>query len=176
MNIWHSIPEDRISPEKFTAFIEIPKGGHVKYELDKDTGMLIADRVMSTSTQYPWSYGFIPRTLAPDHDPLDVLVICIEPLVSNSLVECRPIGIMRMKDGGEQDDKVIAVFPKDPMFGNIREFTELPKHIFDEITHFFSVYKQLENKTTITEGVECSAAAMKTIADCMKAYSEEFKE
>ncbi|MDD2626234.1 MAG: inorganic diphosphatase [Candidatus Methanomethylophilus sp.] len=129
---------------------------------------------MSTSTQYPWSYGLIPRTLAPDHDPLDVLVISSEAIASNTIVECRPIGILRMIDGGDQDDKVIAVFPKDPYFAEVRSYRELQPHIFDEIQHFFSVYKQLEGKVTQVQDVEDAEAARQTIRDCMDAYNNKY--
>jgi inorganic pyrophosphatase len=131
VNVWHDISKDRINPDQFTAFIEISKGSKMKYELDKATGMLKADRVMSTSTQYPWNYGLIPRTLAPDHDPLDVLVICSEPIMSNTLVECIPIGVMKMKDGGDQDDKIIGVFPSDMTYNTIHDYRDMPKHLFD---------------------------------------------
>ncbi len=173
-NVWHDIAPERIDPHHFVAYIEIAKGSKVKYELDKATGMLKADRIMSTSTQYPWSYGLIPRTLAPDHDPLDVLVISSESIASNTIVECRPIGILRMIDGGDQDDKVIAVFPKDPYFAEVRSYRELQPHIFDEIQHFFSVYKQLEGKVTQVQDVEDAEAARQTIRDCMDAYNEKY--
>lgn len=174
-NIWHDIDVSRICPDRFTAFIEISKGSKMKYELDKETGMLMLDRLMSTSTQYPWNYGLIPRTLAPDHDPLDVLVICSEPIVPNSLVECIPIGVIKMKDGGEQDDKILAIFPGDPNYKHIRDFSELPLHIFDEIMHFFSVYKQLEGKVTVVEGRYGPDEAKKIIVDCMTRYNDKFK-
>ena len=148
MNIWHDMSPAFIKKDNFTAVIEIPKGSKNKYELDKETGLLRLDRVLYTSTHYPANYGFIPRTFADDGDPLDVLVICAEPINPMTLVQVYPIGVMRMLDGGKNDDKIIAVPFSDPNYNNIRDISELPHHIFEEMVHFFKVYKQLENKET----------------------------
>ena len=114
MNIWHDIPDERISPDNFFAVIEIEKGSKVKYELDKETGMLMLDRVLYTSTHYPASYGFIPRTYADDGDPLDVLVLCSEPIIPMSLVQVYPFGVISMVDNGRNDEKIIAIPFGDP--------------------------------------------------------------
>ena len=143
MNNWHDLPKNEVNPEKFTAVIELPKGSSCKYELDKKTGMLRLDRILYTATHYPANYGFIPRTYADDGDPLDVLVLCSEPIFPMTLVEVYPIGAMRMIDGGKQDDKIIALPFSDPTYRDIKSIDELPPHIFDEIMHFFTVYKQL---------------------------------
>ena len=119
MNIWHDIDKSRISENKFEALIEIPKGSKAKYELDKETGLLRLDRVLYTSTVYPSNYGFIPRTLADDGDPLDVLVLCNEPIIPMTLVTCMPIGVITMIDGGEPDEKIIAVPLDDPNYKQI---------------------------------------------------------
>ena len=148
MNIWHDISPDEITPESFSAVIEIPKDSSCKYELDKKTVMLRLDRVLYTATHYPANYGFIPRTYADDSDPLDVLVLCSEQIFPMTLVRVYPIGVMRMIDGGKLDDKIIAVPFSDPTYRDIKSIDELPSHIFDEIMHFFTVYKQLENKQT----------------------------
>ena len=148
MNIWHDISPDEITPESFSAVIEIPKDSSCKYELDKKTGMLRLDRVLYTATHYPANYGFIPRTYADDGDPLDVLVLCSEQIFPMTLVKVYPIGVMRMIDGGKLDDKIISVPFSDPTYRGIKSIGELPSHIFDEIMHFFTVYKQLENKQT----------------------------
>ena len=148
MKIWHDISPEEITPESFSAVIEIPKGSRCKYELDKKTGMLRLDRVLYTATHYPANYGFIPRTYADDGDPLDVLVLCSEQIFPMTLVQVYPIGVMRMIDSGKLDDKIIAVPFSDPTYRGIRSIDELPPHIFDEIMHFFLVYKQLENKQT----------------------------
>ena len=116
MNIWHDLDKKRVTPEKFTAVIEISKGGKNKYELDKETGMLRLDRVLYTSTHYPANYGFIPKTYAEDNDPLDVLVLCQEQILPLTLVECYPIGILEMLDNDESDEKIIAVPVKDPSY------------------------------------------------------------
>lgn len=146
MNIWHDIAESRITPNSFEALIEIPKGCKAKYELDKDTGLLKLDRVLYTSTVYPANYGFIPRTLAEDGDPLDVLVLSGEIIYPMSLVHCYPIGVIKMIDSGELDEKIIAIPFKDPTYNDYYDINELPKHIFDEMMHFFEVYKTLEHK------------------------------
>ena len=148
MNIWHDFPEKDIKAYDFSAVIEISKGSKCKYELDKETGMLRLDRILYTATHYPANYGFIPRTYADDGDPLDVLVLCSEPIVPMTLVQVYPIGAIRMIDGGKQDDKIIALPFSDPTYHKVKSIQELPPHIFDEIKHFFTVYKQLENKQT----------------------------
>ena len=139
MNIWHDISPKRINTEDFIAVIEISKGSKKKYELDKETGLLILDRILYTSTHYPANYGFIPRTYAQDKDPLDVLVLCSEQIISMSLVQCYPIGVISMVDGGDSDEKIIAIPFGDPMYNGYKDISDLPKHIFDEMSHFFSV-------------------------------------
>lgn len=176
MNIWHDIDPSVISPTDFTAVIEIPKGSSCKYEMDKYTGMLRLDRVLYTSTHYPANYGFIPRTFADDGDPLDVLVLGAQSIYPMTLIQVYPIGVMRMIDGGSLDDKIIAIPFSDPSYNNIRTIDELPAHIFDEMMHFFSVYKQLENKQTAVKELFGPAEAEKIIADCIKAYNEKFNQ
>ena len=138
MNIWHDINESRIKKDDFIACIEIPKGSKNKYELDKETGLLILDRTLYTSTHYPANYGFIPRTLSDDNDPLDVLVICSEVISPLTLVRCYPIGVISMIDDGMVDHKVIAIPFKDPMWNTYDHIGELPPHIMDEMTHFLN--------------------------------------
>ena len=148
MNIWHDINPARITRSSFDAVIEISKGSKMKYELDKETGMLHLDRVLHTSTHYPANYGFIPRTYALDNDPLDVLVLCSEQIEPMALVKCYPIGVISMLDNGAPDDKIIAIPVGDPTYNGYSDISQLPKHVFDEMIHFFSVYKTLENKET----------------------------
>lgn len=176
MNIWHDISDNRIKENDFIAIIEISKGSKMKYELDKETGFLILDRVLHTSTHYPTSYGFIPRTYAEDGDPLDVLVLCSEPISSLAMVRCYPIGVISMIDNGSPDDKVIAIPFNDPSYNSFHDISDLPKHIFDEMTHFFSVYKQLEGKTTAIDEVKDKDAAVGIIADCIARYKECFNK
>ena len=131
MNAWHDISESRISPTDFIAVIEIPSGSNKKYELDKESGLIILDRILYTSTHYPANYGFIPRTYGDDGDPLDVLVLCSEPLEPLTLVRCYPIGMIRMKDGGKNDEKIIAIPYNEPTYKEYCDIKQLPKHIFD---------------------------------------------
>ncbi len=175
MNIWHDISPDEITPESFSAVIEIPKGSRCKYELDKSNGMLRLDRVLYTATHYPANYGFIPRTYADDGDPLDVLVICSEQIFPMTLVQVYPIGAMRMIDGGKLDDKIIAVPFSDPTYRGIKSIDELPSHIFDEIMHFFTVYKQLENKQTAVKSLFNYDEAIGIIRQAIKDYDELIK-
>lgn len=176
MNIWHDIAPQRITPTDFVAYIEITKGQKQKYELDKETGMLILDRVLYTSTHYPANYGFIPRTLSEDGDPLDVLVLCSEPILNCSLVRCHPIGIMSMEDSGDLDEKIIALPFNDPTYMEYTSIHEMPQHIMDEIKHFFSVYKQLEGKETYILRDEGHIEAQKAIKKCIDAYNNKYPE
>lgn len=175
MNIWHDINGERIQKNSFVAVIEISKGGRNKYELDKETGMLRLDRVLYTATHYPANYGFIPRTYADDNDPLDVLVLCQEKIVSLTLVDCYPIGVLKMIDSNEEDEKIIAISKQDPFLNCYKDIEELPKHISDEIKHFFEVYKQLEGKETVIEEVGGKEEAEKIIEKCIKKYKEKFE-
>ena len=174
MNAWHDISPDRIHPDSFLVYIEITKGQKQKYELDKSTGMLILDRILYTSTHYPANYGFIPRTYADDGDPLDVLVLCNEPILPMTLMRVYPIGVMRMIDGGALDDKIIAVPFSDPSYNIYHSIDDLPAHIFDEIMHFFTVYKQLENKQTAVKELFSQKEAIEIIEQCINAYNEKF--
>ncbi len=174
MNIWHDMDPKVITPTSFSAVIEIPKGSKCKYELDKFTGLLRLDRVLYTSTHYPANYGFIPRTYADDGDPLDVLVLGSEPIYPMTLVSVYPIGVMRMIDGGSLDDKIIAIAENDPNYNKIRSIDELPSHIFDEMMHFFRVYKQLENKQTDIKELYDREEAERIVAECIDNYVNKF--
>lgn len=174
MNIWHDIDRTRITPEDFIAVIEIPKGSKQKYELDKATGLLVLDRILYTSTHYPANYGLIPLTYADDGDPLDVLVLCSESLQPLSLVRVYPIGVITMLDNGAHDEKIIAIPFNDPTYNSYKSIDELPAHIFQEMQHFFSVYKQLENKTTAVDEVAGRAAAVRIIQSALDNYRAKF--
>ena len=173
-NIWHDISPKRISPDNFFAVIEIPKGCKNKYEMDKETGLLKLDRVLYTSTHYPANYGFIPRTYAEDLDPLDVLVICQEEIVPMTLVECYPIGVMKMIDGDSLDEKIIAIPLNDPSYTSFTDIAELPAHMLDEIKHFFRVYKSLEGKETVVNEILGPEDAKEIIKKCIAEYKENF--
>lgn len=175
MNIWHDIKKERITPEDFIACIEISKGSKKKYELDKETGMLILDRVLYTSTHYPANYGFIPKTYADDNDPLDVLVLCQEVIDPLALVECYPIGVIKMIDSDEIDEKIIAIAKKDPSLNCYKDISELPKHTFDEISHFFEVYKNLEGKKTVVKEVLGRDKAIEIIYNSLIMYEKKFR-
>ena len=175
MNIWHDISPKRIKDNDFFAVIEITKGGKAKYELDKDTGLLKLDRVLYTSTHYPANYGFIPRTYGDDGDPLDVLLICSVPIQPMTLVQAYPIGNIRMIDGGKLDDKIIAIPFSEPNYNNIKNIDELPPHIFDEIMHFFKVYKELENKQTDVQSLSDRENAIKIVRDAIELYGQSFQ-
>lgn len=172
MNIWHDLAPERVQPEDFLAVIEIEKGSKKKYEMDKDTGLIILDRILYTSTHYPANYGFIPRTLADDGDPLDVLVLCHEALHPLVLVHCYPIGMITMLDGGKNDEKIIAIPFEDPSFNMFECIDELPAHLFEEMSHFFSVYKQLEGKTTAVDEVKGREAAVRVIRQSLENYEK----
>ena len=173
-NIWHDISPKRISPEDFIAVIEIEKGSKNKYELDKETGHIILDRILHTSTHYPANYGLIPRTYADDGDPLDVLVLCSENIIPMGLVRVYPIGVITMVDSGSMDEKIIAIPFSDPTYNGYKDISELPKHIFDEMAHFFSVYKNLEHKETVVNEVEGAEKAKEIIAKCCAKYIKKY--
>ena len=168
--VWHTIDSSRISPEDFLCVIEIAKGSKTKYELDKESGMIILDRILYTSTHYPANYGFIPKTLGSDHDPLDVLVLCSEPLNPLTLVRCYPIGLIPMVDNGLEDEKIIAIPFADPSYNNINNIADLPPHMIREIRHFFKVYGELQNKVTNVEKATGPQAAMKIIEEAIERY------
>ena len=176
MNIWHDIDSSRIKPEDFMVVIEIPKGSKAKYELDKQTGILKLDRILHTSTHYPANYGFIPRTYADDMDPLDVLVLCSEQIYPMTLIRCYPIGVINMIDNGKMDQKIIAIPFEDPNYNSYRSIEGLPSHIFDEMLHFFKVYKQLEGKETAVNEVMGHKAAVEIIKECIANYDEVYGE
>ncbi|MBQ6718669.1 MAG: inorganic diphosphatase [Clostridia bacterium] len=173
-NIWHDVSPERIKPDDFLCVIEIPKGSRKKYELDKETGYIILDRVLYTSTHYPANYGFIPRTYGDDNDPLDVLLICAEDLEPLTLVRAYPIGVIAMVDNGHRDEKIIAIPYSDPNYNMYKSIDELPKHLFDEMRHFFAVYKNLEEKETAVEEVANADAAIKIIDEAIVRYNEVF--
>lgn len=175
MNLWHDIKPARMHDEDFLAVIEIEKGSKNKYEMDKETGALRLDRILYTSTHYPQNYGFIPRTYADDDDPLDVLVLCSEPIRPMSLVQVFPVGYFSMNDDGATDEKILAIPFGDPVYNGYRDVSELPAHLADEISHFFNVYKNLEkDKNTEIGGVYGREAAIEVINKCYDNYIERF--
>ena len=176
MNIWHDISPKIITPDDFMVVIEIEKGSKCKYELDKETGVLMLDRILYTATHYPANYGFIPRTFADDGDPLDVLVLCSQELNPMTIVRCYPIGLITMMDNGHYDDKIIAIPFSDPSYNEYTDISQIPKHIFDEMSHFFKVYKELEGKETATEVSDASSAedAKRIVEKAINGYIENY--
>lgn len=176
MNVWKDFNKKRISPEEFVAYIEIEAGSKNKYELDKETGLIILDRVLFTSTHYPMNYGFIPLTISEDKDPLDVFVLCSQPIEKMSLVKCYPIGIVTMRDRNEMDEKIIAIPFGDPQYNGYKDISELPAHILQELEHFLSVYKELENKKVEILSTGGSEDAKNCIKKCMVEFEDYVKQ
>lgn len=173
---WHDVSPGPDAPEEFLTLIEIPKGSKVKYELDKDTGLLIVDRILYASIHYPANYGFIPRTLGDDEDPLDVLVLMQEPVQPLTLVRAKPIGMMHMVDDGEDDEKIICVNLDDPEFRSYDHYSDLPEHRLDELRSFFEDYKKLEDKEVNVEDFADPKEAMQAVQYSMDLYRKKFPD
>ena len=176
MNVhpWHDVSIGKNAPENVTGVVEIPKNCRAKYELDKASGMLMLDRVLYSSINYPANYGFIPQTYCDDDDPLDILVISQIDIVPMCLVDAKVIGVMRMLDGGEMDDKIIAVATNDMSVNYINDINELPPHLTKELRSFFENYKNLENKTVIVEEFQNKKVAMEIILQSVDDYKAKF--
>lgn len=157
MNLLHDIPAG--SADEMNVIIEIPRNSKNKYEIDKETGIIALDRVMHTSQDYPFDYGFVPQTLFDDGDALDVVMMTTYPLAPGILVRARPVAIMGMIDGGERDDKVIAVPIDDPRFAEVKDLADINKHFLKEMEHFFSTYKKIQNKEVAVTGFNGAADA-----------------
>ena len=176
MNLWHDIPLGENAPEAFNTIIEIPRGSHNKYEIDKETGLIKLDRVNFSAAAYPFDYGFAPQTLWEDGDALDVVVLTTNPIPVGILVSVRPVGLMKMIDGGESDDKVLAVPTEDIRFDDVHDLADINKHTLKEMKHFFEHNKALKKKpVTITvEGFEGREAAIAAIKRSIDLYSKKF--
>ena len=169
---WHDVTPGENLPSEFNAIVEIPMGSSVKYELDKRTGLIRMDRVLYSAVYYPANYGFIPQTLAEDDDPLDVLVLCQEPVAPLTLVEARAIGLMTMIDSGKKDHKVLAVAVHDPEFNGFNQASELPPHRLSMLRRFFQDYKTLEGKAVEVDDLTPADFAFPVIKDALERYSE----
>jgi inorganic pyrophosphatase len=176
MNLWHDLTLGEDAPKTFNVIIEIPKGSKNKYEIDKKTGLIKLDRAMKTTQDYPFDYGFAPQTLWEDDDPLDVIVLSTNPLSSGILVEVRPVAVMRMVDGGEGDDKVIAVPISDPRWDEVNDLGDLNKHFIKEVQHFFETYKTIENKVVEVSGFEGKEKAVEAVEKSIKLYKEKYSK
>lgn len=170
MNLLHDIEPG--TADEMNVIIEIPKGSKNKYEIDKETGMIALDRVMHTAQDYPFDYGFVPQTLWDDGDALDVLLLTTYPLAPGILVRARPVAVLKMIDGGESDDKVIAVPTGDPRFDTIKDLKDVNPHTLKEIEHFFATYKKIQNKEVETHGFEDATSAKAGFERSVKLYEE----
>ena len=173
---WHDVPIGDEAPEEFTALIEIPTGSRVKYELDKESGLLKVDRILYSAVIYPANYGFIPRTLGDDDDPLDVLVLMQEPVQPLSLLRARPIGMMHMVDEGESDEKIICVHLDDPEYRSYEHHSQLPEHRLAELQRFFQDYKVLEGKEVDVGDFSDPEEAKDAVRHAMRLYDDHFAQ
>jgi inorganic pyrophosphatase len=173
LHAWHDVTPGDGLPARFTAVIEIPMGSSVKYELDKETGLLRLDRILYSAVYYPANYGFVPQTLAEDDDPLDVLVLCQEAVAPLTLVKARAIGLMTMMDSGKKDHKVLAVAVDDPEYDAFTEAAELPSHRLSMLRRFFQDYKTLEGKAVEVDELQPAADALPVIEDALARYSTQ---
>lgn len=174
-NPWHDVSPGDNMPQFVNGIIEIPRGSRAKYELDKDSGLLKLDRVLYSSVYYPANYGFIPRSYCDDHDPLDILVLSQIEVVPMCIVPAKVIGVMRMLDQGEADDKLIAVAAGDPSISHMNDISELPDHFLSELRNFFEDYKKLERKSVVVEDFLGRELAWDILNDSLRMYEEHFK-
>jgi len=174
MNLWHDIEPG--TAESMNVIIEIPKGSKNKYEIDKETGLIALDRVSHTAQDFPFDYGFVPKTLWEDGDALDVVLLTTHPLFPGVLVRARPVAVMHMIDSGEGDDKIIAVPIDDPRFNSIKDLDDINKHTLKEIEHFYSTYKKLQNKEVVISGFGGKNEAMSAFEKSLSLYKEKFNK
>jgi inorganic pyrophosphatase len=176
MNLWHEISSGKETPELINVVVEIPKGSKNKYEIDKENGLIKLDRAMKSAQDYPFDYGFVPRSLWDDGDALDVILLTTYPLFPGILVEARPVAVMRMIDGGEGDDKIIAVPKNDPRWEEVNELEDINKHTLKEIQHFLETYKSIEGKSVVISGIDGRQAAYEAVKKGLAMYAEKFEK
>ena len=174
MNPWHDFPVGQHPPEIVTAVVEIPRGSRNKYELDKVTGQFRLDRVLFSAVHYPGDYGFIPRTLHEDNDPLDIIVMINEPTFPGCQIDARPIGVLKLLDRGEPDDKIIAVPANDPYYREYFDIADISQHYLMEVEHFFHIYKDLEGRRVEIVGWEKSEVAVQVVQDSIERYEAKY--
>ena len=176
MNLLHDVSAGKNIPEEINVIVEINKGSKNKYELDKETGLIMLDRVMYTSQDYPFDYGFVPQTHWHDGDPLDVVLLTTHPLVPGLLLVARPVGVLDMIDDGESDAKIIAVPVKDPRWKEVKDLSDVNPHTIDEIKHFFETYKQIQKKTVTIPTIRDAKTAKEVILESIELYKKEFNK
>ncbi len=174
MNLWHDIESG--SKDEINVIVEINKGSKNKYEVDKKTGLIALDRVAHTAQDFPFDYGFIPRTLWHDDDPIDVILLTTYPLLPGVLVHARPVAIMNMIDSGDADDKIIAVPTDDPRFEGVKDLSDINPHTLKEIEHFYSTYKKLQHKEVEVKGFKGKSEAQEAFEEGIKLYENKFKK
>ncbi len=172
---WHDISIGNDAPQVVSAIIEIPKDSKIKYELDKDSGLLKLDRFLYSAVHYPGDYGFVPQTLWEDGDPLDIIILTNRALYPMTLAKVRVIGVIRMIDNGEKDDKIVAVYEDDPRYKEYQDLGDVPKHTMIELKHFFETYKELQGKKVQIPEMLGKKIAEKDIEKAMKLYREKFE-
>lgn len=173
---WHDVPVGEETPEVINSIIEIPMSSRAKYELEKESGLLKLDRVIYSSIYYPANYGFIPQTYCDDNDPLDILVLSQIEFQPLCIVSAKVIGVMRMLDSGEADDKIIAVANNDISVNHINDIEEMPEYFINELQHFFEEYKRLEHKTVVVEEFQNRETAYGIINQSLRDYDNKFKK
>ena len=176
MNLWHDVSRGKNVPDEINVIVEINKGSKNKYEIDKETGLIALDRALHTAQDYPFDYGFVPQTLWDDNDALDVVLLTTYPLAPGILVRARPIAIMGMVDGGEADDKVIAVPVDDPRWADVKDLKDINKHTLKEIEHFFMTYKQIQKKEVFVSGFKEAGEAREAVMRSIKLYTDKFSK
>ncbi len=174
MNPWHDVSTGNKAPKEVNAIIEIPKDSKLKYEIDKDTGLLRLDRFLYSAVHYPGDYGFVPQTLWYDNDPIDILILTQRPVYPLTLASVRILGVLRMVDGEEKDDKLLAVYAEDPRYEEYKDIKDVPKHMIHELKHFFETYKELQGKKCKVPEILNREAAYKDIEIAQKMYKEKY--
>lgn len=177
MNLWHEVSYGENAPKSFNVIIENPRGSKNKYEVDKKTGLIKLDRPMKTAQDFPFDYGFIPQTYWHDNDPLDVVVLSTYPFSPGILVEVRPVGVVRMVDCGEKDEKILTVPVSDPRFEEVQELEHINKHTLKEYQHFFETYKTIEEgKDVKIDGIDGKKEAMAVVKEGIEMYKKKFSK
>ena len=173
MNLWHDIEPG--TKEAINVIIEINKGSKNKYEIDKKTGMIALDRVMRSAQDFPFDYGFVPKTLWHDGDALDVMILTTYPLLSGLLVRVRPVALMEMVDSGDNDNKILAVPTDDVRWDNVKDLSDVNPHTLKEIEHFYTTYKKLQNKEVEVKGFKGKSEAEAAFNEALELYAKEYK-